>query len=144
MSPHAASSPTAVPISEPADMDRLVELLLNPGRRRPVVVVTMAPGHAAPFIDADAITQQSGGGADVYVVPTGPLTFRMADALGAMSCVYGGAGRLYVAGTSWREDPFTSRLRFARNLTEGERATVRASRREQRLRELDRREHPVG
>ncbi len=104
-------------------MDRLVELLLNPGRGRPVVVVTVAPGHTAPFIDADSIAQQSSGGADVYVVPTGPLTFRMADALGAMACVYGGAGRLYAPGTSWREDPYTSKLRFARNPAEGQRAT---------------------
>ncbi len=118
-----ASANAVLPVESEAALDALVSTLLDPQRQRPVVVVT-APSHRdEPYIDAAALAREAGGAADVYLVRTGPLTFRMADALTPMACVYGGAGRLYPPGDAWLDDPYQSPLRFARSVTEGEKAT---------------------
>lgn len=129
--PAAVSEPAAHPSVAPSgvrrptssdEVDRLAEHLLDPERDVPVCVVTIPVQRDEPFIDAEEIAAISPE-AEVYLLPTGALTFALSRRLNAMAGVYGGAGRVYPPGRRWMDDPYTSVLRFAYNDGEGQRAT---------------------
>lgn len=96
--------------------------LLDPGRTRPVVVISAASGQPAPFIDPEAVVRALGDLAEVRVVPTNEVSRELARALPEFTQVYGGAGRVYPIGREWTADYRLSPLRFAHSAQEGARA----------------------
>jgi hypothetical protein len=126
MSPQTVTSPEAAiatVIDSPARAEALAEHLLDPARTKPVVVVTTAAGRSRPYIDVDEIIGALSELADVYVLPTGGVTFALGDRLPEKTQVYGGAGRVYPVGTAWRTDPYVAPLRFAFDPAQGPGAT---------------------
>lgn len=103
----------------------LADLLNGSGRRRPVVVVTIPAGGTDPWIDVEEITREAGDLADVYLMPTGPLTWEFSRHMADATEVYGGAGRVYPVGHEWTAVPARSPLRFAFGVDDGRLATQR-------------------
>lgn len=126
MSPRAATSheaATATIIDSPDRAEALADHLLDQSRSRPVVVVTTAAGQSRPYIDVDVIIDAVSGLADVYVLPTGSITFALSDRLPEKTQVYGGAGRVYPVDRSWQSNPYAAPLRFAWGAAQGPIAT---------------------
>ncbi|MGR0319437.1 hypothetical protein [Agromyces sp. ZXT2-3] len=118
-SPTATTTPrTAEGITTLDAVEHLAARILDPGRGRPLVVVTTAHGSsdsdaaASIPLDPSRLLDEVGDVADVVVLPTGELSMRLDDLLPAMLQVYGGAGRSYPVGLAadpdWRRSP----LRF--------------------------------
>ncbi|MDR1214485.1 MAG: hypothetical protein LBK54_10455 [Propionibacteriaceae bacterium] len=101
----------------------LADLLNGDSRRRPVVVVTISAGQAAPWIDVEEIVDEAGDLADVYLIPTGDLTWEFSRRMAKGTQVYGGAGRVYPVGHEWVSDLTKSPLHFAFNAADGKRVT---------------------
>lgn len=101
----------------------LADYLNGNARRRPVVVVTSPAARDEPWIDVDDIAREAGELAEVYLMPTGDLTWEFSRRMPAGTQVYGGAGRAYPVGHAWATDVTTSPLRFAFNAADGVRAT---------------------
>jgi hypothetical protein len=110
-------------IDEERSAGALADLLNGHARRRPVVVVTIPAGRSKPWIDAEEIAREAGNLADVYLMPTGDLTWEFSRRMAEGTQVYGGAGRVYPVGHQWASDLSKSPLRFAFDAKEGERAT---------------------
>jgi len=103
----------------------LAEHLLDPKRSKPVVVITVAAGQPGPYIDAEAIVDAVNELAEVYLLPTGRITFALSDRLPERTQVYGGAGRVYPVDSTWQSDPYAAPLRFAFGAAQGPVATDR-------------------
>jgi hypothetical protein len=101
----------------------LAQHLLDPERAKPVIIITTAAGQPGPYIDVEAIVDAVSGLADVYVLPTGRVTFALSDRLPEKTQVYGGAGRVYPVDKTWQSDPYAAPLRFAFGAAEGPAAT---------------------
>lgn len=110
-------------ISDDRGAITLANLLNGDRRRRPVVVVTIPTGRAEPYIDAEAVVQEVGDLAAVYLIATGHHTWTFSGKMPDLTQVYGGAGRVYPVGHEWVSNPYVSPLRFAYNAEEGQRAT---------------------
>jgi hypothetical protein len=95
------------------DAETFARALLDPGRSRPVVVVSIPSGRAEPWIDVGGLVSAVGGLADVAVVPTSAASWRLAELLPERTQVYGGAGRAYPTGTAWQDAAGRPPLRFA-------------------------------
>lgn len=91
----------------------LAASLNRPDRARPVVVVSTAAGQAAPYVDVDEIAEALADLAEIYIVPTGDVSWAFSVAMPAQTQVYGGASRVYPTDTSWVTRPSASPLRFA-------------------------------
>ncbi len=102
---------------------QLADLLNGATRRKPVVVVTTSSGQERPWIDPQRIAQEAGSLADVYLMPTGDISWAFAHQMADETQVYGGAGRVYPVGHEWTSNPRRSPLRFAFNPADGEWAT---------------------
>ncbi|MDR3201582.1 MAG: hypothetical protein LBT54_00325, partial [Bifidobacteriaceae bacterium] len=94
------------------DVQRLADLILDPARERPVVVVSTRSGEQEPWIDVEHVAREVAGLADVWVLPTSSLSWHFSDRLPPLTQVYGGAGRVYPVGDLWQEDPYQSPLRL--------------------------------
>ncbi|MDR1448815.1 MAG: hypothetical protein LBI84_01185, partial [Propionibacteriaceae bacterium] len=107
--------PSQVPqtIADAVGLRVFAAYLRNPRRSRPVVLLTIPRGADQPLVDLAEVVQTAQGRADVVVVPTGPLTFGLADALGKQAIAFGGACRVYPAGSAWLADPRSVPLRQA-------------------------------
>lgn len=126
MSPQTATSlgaATAMIIDSPVRAAALADHLLDPARSRPAVVVTAAAGQSRPYVDVDEIIGAVSGLADVYVLPTGSITFAMSGRLPEKTQVYGGAGRVYPVDPMWQSNPYAAPLRFAWGAAQGPVAT---------------------
>ncbi|MET7969781.1 hypothetical protein [Micromonospora sp. NPDC005305] len=100
-------------IASEAKASELAHWLLMPGRRWPVVVLTIPGEHDEPFGDPDEIKQAVGDLAEVVLMPTSDISWAFSRVMPAMTQVYGGAGRVYPVDHAWVSDPGRSRLRFA-------------------------------
>jgi hypothetical protein len=78
-----------------------------------VVVVSTAAGQAAPYVDVDELAEALADLAEIYIVPTGDVSWAFSVAMPAQTQVYGGASRVYPTDTSWVTRPSASPLRFA-------------------------------
>ncbi|MGW0239896.1 hypothetical protein [Micromonospora chalcea] len=111
---HATTpSPQVRRIATEAEASELAHWLLMPGRRWPVVVLTIPGEHDEPFGDPDEIKQAVGGLAEVVLMPTSDVSWAFSRTMPALTQVYGGAGRVYPVDHAWVSDPQRSRLRFA-------------------------------
>lgn len=110
-------------ISSVGEARRLATELNSQSRTRPCVVVSTPAGRPSPYIDANAIFEEVGDLAPVYVLPTGQESWAFSKAMPHLTQVYGGAGRAYPVGTSWVVDPYQAPLRFAFDAREGVKAT---------------------
>ncbi|WP_313535485.1 hypothetical protein [Arsenicicoccus bolidensis] len=91
-------------------------------REHPLVCITTATGHAAPFVDAQQITDDLDGPAEVVIMPTGKITWAFHDALPPGGDVYGGATRIYPPGSDWTHDTRRAPLCYAYGETDRARA----------------------
>jgi len=114
---------TATIIDSPDRAESLAGHLLDPARSKPVVVVTAAAGQRLPYINVESILGAVSELADVYVLPTGHITFALSARLPERTQVYGGAGRVYPVDRAWQSDPYAAPLRFAFGEAEGPVAT---------------------
>lgn len=98
-------------VSTPNEVDHLLDRLLDSDRRQPVCVVTTNSAAANPINITD-LAEQVADLCEVWVLPTGALTFRLADGLPPELEVYGGAIRTFPAGTDWQRDGALAKRRF--------------------------------
>ncbi|MFZ2481912.1 MAG: hypothetical protein WAZ15_09330 [Propioniciclava sp.] len=101
----------------------LADVLNGDARKRPMVVVTIPAGKSEPWIDVQEIADQAGDLAEVYLMPTGAVSWAMAQRMPEGTEVYGGAGRVYPIGHEWLRDLTRSPLRFAWDARDRETAT---------------------
>ncbi|NHN56161.1 hypothetical protein G9U51_10265 [Calidifontibacter sp. DB0510] len=116
---------TVVELTSPELVDAFLKRLLAPDRAVPFALVTIAEGQDQPAIDARAVLDTAPGEIEVYVVRSGPLTFRIAGQIGRMASAFGGAGRVYAVGNAWLRDPYTSPLHLVTGPADGRHATDR-------------------
>ncbi|MEU8263178.1 hypothetical protein AB0C02_21425 [Micromonospora sp. NPDC048999] len=100
-------------IDSEAEAGELAYRLLMPGRRWPVVVLTIPGEHDEPFGDPEEIKEAVGDLAEVVLMPTSDISWAFSRAMPSLTQVYGGAGRVYPVDHAWVSDPGRSRLRFA-------------------------------
>lgn len=110
--PSAVAAPGPRTVPQPQE---LAALLLDPARVRPVVVVSRFPGGDLPHLDADAITLELKGIADVVTITNGPATYALEGLLPVDTHVFGSAARVYPPGLKWAKDPYNSPLRLVRS-----------------------------
>jgi len=82
------------------DVHRLLELIENPGRTRPVYVVSLPDGKVDPataLVECGSLARRCLGIAHVVILPS-PLSFELTDQVGKEHSVFGGAVRSYFPG----------------------------------------------
>ncbi|MCL1897928.1 MAG: hypothetical protein FWG16_03805 [Micrococcales bacterium] len=109
-------------VSSPADADALAGTINSAQRTKPVVVISIRAGERSPLIDAETVASELEGLADVWVLPTSSLSWRLADQLPPHTQVYGGAARVYPVGNGWIANPRAWPLRWGTNLEEAKQA----------------------
>lgn len=86
--------------------------ILAPERARPLIAVTTRGRFTPSLVDAEALARAVAGAADVALVPTGDVTWRLSELLPPKLDVYGGAVRLWWPGVSPRSNPYDHPLLF--------------------------------
>ena len=112
-------------IQTKAQVEEFVALLRSPSRKHPVVAVSTPNRVPQPIIDVDRVSSVLEDDASVFLIPTGPLTYALADLMVDGTHVYGGAGRVYPPGTDWEHDLRLSPLRLAFTDAEGHAAATK-------------------
>ncbi len=104
--PIAAGGPTL--IEREVDVDDLVDLLEDPARRCPAVVIALPEGSCdanQAVIDAGELSRKVLGAAHVFLI-TGPATFHLTDRMGKEMSVFRAAVRIYRRGFNrGRDEP---------------------------------------
>lgn len=77
-----------------SNADKLIALLLNPTRKRPVYVLSIPEHDSTPLISADTLACDIVGAAHIAVLST-EATFELTNALGREFSVFNGAVRTY-------------------------------------------------
>ena len=111
-----ASEPGSVPgasrLASAADVHRLAQEIREPRREHAVVCVSIPSWASEPTLDADALAKRLGDAAIVYVLPTGDLSWELADLLPPRLDVYGGAARIWWPFGDGEPDPYDHPLFF--------------------------------
>jgi hypothetical protein len=113
--------PAASPLEvrDVLDVAGLVSYLRSTSRTRPVAVLTVAPGQARPYANPSQLWKILDGLVDIVTIPTDSLTRAFSDQLtNERAATYRGGCRVYPPGTSWEDDPHSTRLRLTRDDTE--------------------------
>lgn len=82
------------------DVHKLLELMENPARTRPVYVAALPDGEVNPataFVDCGSLARRCLGIAHVVILPS-PLSFELTDQVGKEHSVFSGAVRSYFPG----------------------------------------------
>lgn len=124
--PAVTSKASVRVLTSSADVEALVDELLDPSRGEPVVAVTTRNGEAEPLIDVQALAAKVAP-LVVRLVPTGPLTWDLTGLLPERLGVFGGAARIWWPGLSRDDPPHRHPLVFAYSPEEGRRAIERIS-----------------
>jgi predicted RNA-binding protein with RPS1 domain len=90
----------------------LADHVLDPGRERPIVCVTVPRRDSEPLVDVEEIEAAVGQVADVWVLRTGDATWELAHRLPVGLDVYDGAVRLWWPGLDEAADRFAHPLFF--------------------------------
>lgn len=111
-------------VSDADDAGALAEMLVNPDRTLPVIVVSV-PGNARgsydTLLNATALTRATLGLAHVVIVPA-EHTWHLTERFGKQLSTFGGAVRSYMAGFTDEADPYAHRLFLAQHLQNWDRA----------------------
>jgi hypothetical protein len=91
------------------DSETLIEHLTDPGRQLPTIVLTLADGESAPYVDAEKLASVLTGLTHVAVACP-EAAWRLTERLGKRLSVFGGAARVYQPGFEDSADPFAHRL----------------------------------
>jgi len=119
----AAAAPAAC-LADPKPQ-HLADLLLDPSRVRPVVVISRLPDLEQPRLDGEAIALELKGVADVVVITNGPPTYEFERLMPRDTHIFGSAARVYPPGLTWTKDPYSSPLRVIRSQSDIEPVTAR-------------------
>lgn len=103
----------------------LAAALQQPGRGRPVVVISTPAGHDVPFVDPQRVLDHVAGLAEVVVIPTGDVSWAFSSGMPPDTQVYGGASRVYGTDLEWVHHPRRSPLHFAYSADEDARVRDR-------------------
>ena len=95
------------------DVDGFSDALQSPDRKRPFALVSVRQADVEPIIDVELIDREAGHAADIFVIQTGHLTYRLTDVMPEGFSVFGGAGRVYPPGRDWHLHPYRSKIWFA-------------------------------
>lgn len=94
------------------DLDRLLDMLVDPDRALPIVVLTVPEGSVdswKPLIDAPSLSRAILGIGHVAILPA-EFTWALTDRFGRVRSVFGGAVRAYLAGFNSDSYPYDHRL----------------------------------
>lgn len=94
-----------VEVADPAAVEALARLILDPAREVPVVALTSRRREREPAIDPDEVLAIVGPGMVVHYVPDGPFTRRLEELLPRRMHVFGGAARIWWPGVGADADP---------------------------------------
>jgi len=86
--------------------NRLADLILDPRRVDPVVCVTIPAWASEPLLDVVKLEEALAGAAQVWVMPTGDVSWELSHRLPTGLDVYGGAARLWWPGVDDQSDPW--------------------------------------
>jgi len=106
-------------IASEADVDDLVEMLIDPSRRQPVFILSVPPNAEnpnQPLIDPEALARATAGIGTVVILPD-VFTWMLTERFGKPRSVFGGAVRAYLRGFSDNANPFAHRLVIADHLS---------------------------
>lgn len=116
-------------VESPEHAELLLEFILNPDRRHPILACSIPQGADRPLLNAEVLSKQTLGIARVVVIPP-DYCWALTRAFGKARSVFGGAIRAYMPGFSADANPFAHRLILADQLSdqEGVRRVSRALR----------------
>lgn len=103
-------------VSSRRDVSDLVDLLLDPMRYNPVVVISCSRDGLR--IDPARLAERLGSSADVYALTSMGVAYDFDDLMPDDTSVYGGAIRSYSPDLAWTKDQRKSVLRLAYSDTE--------------------------
>lgn len=92
------------------DGERLAAEVLDPGRTRPIVLLTSRNREREPALDPDEVRETIGGDAILYFMESGPATDALDAALPPKFGAWHGAGRIWWPGVSQSSDPYAHPL----------------------------------
>jgi cell division protein FtsB len=100
-----------------ADVEEFIDYLIEPSRKLPIFVVTLAENEqtAHPTIDTAALSRAMLGIGQVALLHPA-ATWRLTERFGRFKSVFGGAARVYLPGFSDDADPYIHRLVLANQL----------------------------
>ncbi|WP_043444249.1 hypothetical protein [Arthrobacter sp. L77] len=97
-----------------ADARELAEVLLDPDRQDPVVVLSTQQFTGDEGVDVEDLASMLGEDVTLWIVPNGPFTMALADLLPPRTQVFSDALRVYPAHLGWLDDPYQSPLHLLR------------------------------
>lgn len=100
------------------EAQELIEVLLAPTRRLPVIVLAPRPGGDPCLVAADVLARRLVGIALVAEITDPEATFQLSDRLGLRLSCYDGAARIYWPGLAQRPDPYAHPLFLRSRLEE--------------------------
>jgi hypothetical protein len=102
------------------DVGNMAAHILDAGRKHAVVCVSMPRWASTPFVDVDRLAVVLAHAAEVWLLPTGDLSWDLTGRLPPGLDVYGGATRVWWPGMSAASDPFEQPLLLAHDRSGGE------------------------
>lgn len=106
-------------------VDELAREILRATRDRPIVAVTTQQKSGRALVNAEQLARQLGERADVFLIPTGDVTWRLTELLPPMLDAYGGAVRVWWPGVSLESDPHDHPLLFVWSQADADRVMER-------------------
>ena len=91
---------------------RLAHEILDPGRSRAIVCLSVRRGDQDPLVRADDVAKAIGDGASIHVLPTGEQSWALSERLPPRLDVYGGAARVWWPFGDREPDPDEQPLFF--------------------------------
>lgn len=91
------------------EAERLADLLVDPQRKLPFLVLSVPEGVVGPLIDPGVLARATIGTAQVVVLASA-CTWVLTDRFGRLRSVFGGAVRAYLPGFSEDSNPYAHRL----------------------------------
>jgi predicted RNA-binding protein with RPS1 domain len=82
-------------VEDETQVAELAALVMDPAREKLVVCVTTQPALDRPYVDVDALAEQLGDRADVWVITSADDAWALSEALPPKINVYGGAVRAW-------------------------------------------------
>lgn len=111
-------SPRPWIVNDSDEAERLIDMLVDPGRRLPFLVLSVPETSDGPLLDPVVLTRATIGTAQVVVVSP-EVAWTLTDRFGKQRSVFGGAVRAYMAGFSPEANPYAHRLSLPDSIATG-------------------------